>query len=58
LPTERANGRLTLEETPTRSFIAFDKADFDKDDLLGYLEIETCWRGPPGPLSQHGRTAF
>jgi hypothetical protein len=25
-------------------FIAFDKADSDKDDLLSYLEIETCWR--------------
>jgi hypothetical protein len=24
--------------------IAFDKADSDKDDLLSYLEIETCWR--------------
>jgi hypothetical protein len=24
-------------------FIAFDKADSDKDDLLSYLEIEPCW---------------
>jgi hypothetical protein len=25
-------------------FIAFDKADSDKDDLLSYLEIEAYWR--------------
>jgi len=41
----------------------FDKADSDKDDLLSYVEIETCWRNSAGdgssaPLSQHGRTAL
>jgi hypothetical protein len=48
---------------PTHFFVAYDKAGSDKDDLLSYLEIETCWcspagDGPPGPLSQHGRTAL
>jgi hypothetical protein len=40
----KGNGRLTLEENGNAFFIAFDTADSDKDDLLSYLEIETCWR--------------
>jgi hypothetical protein len=40
----KGNGRLTLKEDATAFFVAFDKADSDKDDLLSYLEIETCWR--------------
>jgi hypothetical protein len=39
----KGNGRLALEEDANAFFIAFDKADSDKDDLLSYLEIETCW---------------
>jgi hypothetical protein len=37
-------GRLTFDEDANRIFIGFDQADSDKDDLLSYLEIETCWR--------------
>jgi hypothetical protein len=39
----KGNGRLTLAEDANAFFIAFDKAGADNDDLLSYLEIETCW---------------
>jgi hypothetical protein len=39
----KGNGRLILEEDANASFIA-STAGSDKDDLLSYLEIETCWR--------------